>query len=230
MKRRHVAILNFNGDPNLGIHGFATDSYCILGKSVPEKHIKFLQEIFDVPLIKASIYGTDLIGIFCAGNSNILLIPKIIFKKELEHLKHALKELKIEICIFDTKHTALGNNLLLNDHVIFASTRFSRREIQSLKKLFGLPIKQTDLAGVPTPGSIGVITNKGGIFSTNLSEQDIEFLESILGFEIGIGTVNMGNPFISAGLVANSNGFAVGDRSSGFEISRIDESLGFVSN
>ena len=56
----------------------------------------------------------------------------------------------------------------------------------------------------------------------------IKKLEKMLGFEIGLGTINLGNPFVSSGIIANSFGFAVGEASSGFEISRVDESLGFL--
>jgi len=78
------------------------------------------------------------------------------------------------------------------------------------------------------PGSVGKINNQGGIFSPNLTEDDIKAVEKLLGFEIGLGTINLGNPFISSGVMANSFGFAVGTASSGFEITRVDESLGFL--
>jgi translation initiation factor 6 len=85
-----------------------------------------------------------------------------------------------------------------------------------------------NLANMSVPGSVSKITNKGAIFSPNLSDDDIKKVESLLKIEIGLGTVNLGNPFLSAGLIANSFGFAIGQQSSGFEISRVDESLGFI--
>ena len=46
--------------------------------------------------------------------------------------------------------------------------------------------------------------------------------------EVGIGTVSTGSSIVSSGVIANSNGFLVSSNSSGFEIGRIDESLGFI--
>jgi translation initiation factor 6 len=53
-------------------------------------------------------------------------------------------------------------------------------------------------------------------------------VEEYLGFEIGLGTLNMGSPIVGSAVVANSNGFIVGGLSSGHEIGRVEESLGFL--
>ena len=42
------------------------------------------------------------------------------------------------------------------------------------------------------------------------------------------GSVNMGNPYVKAGIITNSNGFLIGNQSSGFEQSFVDEALGFL--
>ena len=35
-KRRHVIVTNFNSNPNVGLYGYATDKYCLIGTEVPE--------------------------------------------------------------------------------------------------------------------------------------------------------------------------------------------------
>jgi translation initiation factor 6 len=43
-----------------------------------------------------------------------------------------------------------------------------------------------------------------------------------------IGTVNHGDPMIGTGLVANSKGAIIGRNTTGIEMGRIEEALGFL--
>ena len=228
MSHKHISILSFHGDPNIGLHGLATDKYCIVGKCVSDKQVKELEDVLKVPVYRATIYGTDLAGLFLAGNSSVLLVPKIVFENELKNLKIAMEKINVKIFVIDTDHTAFGNNILLNDKNAIISTVFNKEAEKQIHTALGFKPIMMDLAGTSVPSSVGKITNKGAIFSPNLSDDDIRKLEKLLGFELGLGTVNLGNPFISAGLIANSFGLAIGEQSSGFEISRVDESLGLM--
>jgi len=223
----HVAKLNFNGDPNVGLRALATDKFCLIGRDVPEKYDAKLEEVLGVPLIRTNLYNTPLVGIFAVANSTHLFVPDIIFKSELENLKVKLKKHNIKIITLKTDHTALSNSIVLNDKICFTSTLIETQVIEAIKNT-GLEVFQTDLAETKVPGSLGILTNKGAIFAPNLSDPEIKLIEKALGFEIGLGTVNMGNPFLSSGIIANSNGFIIGSLSSGPEIARIDEALGFL--
>jgi len=229
MNDEHAAVMNFHGDPNVGLHGFATDKFCLVGKTVNDKQAADLERKMKVPVIRATLYGMDLVGLFAAGNSSSLVLPKIIFDHELKNLKTSLEKLDVKISVIETEHTAFGNNILVNDKIAIISNVYDKETAKQIAQ--ALEVKdfvQMDLANTKVPGSVGKITNKGAIFSPNLSEAEIRKLEKLLGFEIGLGTINLGNPFVSSGVIANSHGFAAGEASSGFEISRVDESLGFL--
>lgn len=224
----HALKLEFNSNPNLGFYGIATDAFCMLGLSVPDKHIKLIEEALKVPVIKANVYGTSLLGIFSVANSKNILLPKVIFKRELEDIRKNLEPLGININVLDSKETAFNNNILVNDKVGIVSPVFTKEEVDKIEEFLGVRTIQIKLANSTVPGSAGVLTNKGGIFHMDLSDEEIKKVEKLVGFEIGIGSVNMGNPWISSGVIANSKGFLVGNFSSGYEIARIDESLGFI--
>lgn len=53
-------------------------------------------------------------------------------------------------------------------------------------------------------------------------------IKDVLGVDVDIGTVNFGSPFPSSGAMANSNGFIASPESSGPELGRITEALGFI--
>lgn len=228
MSQKHISILSFHGDPNIGLHGMATDKYCIVGKCVTDKQVKDLEETLKVPVFRLTIYGTDLAGLFLAGNSSVLLAPKIIFENELKILKSTMEKINVKVFLIDTNHTAFGNNILMNDKTVVVSTTFNDETKKQIQAATGLKPISMDLAGTSVPSSVGKLTNKGAIFSPNISDEEIKELEALLKFEIGLGTNNLGNPFIAAGVIANSFGFAMGEQSSGFEISRVDESLGLM--
>ena len=224
----HVAKLNFKGDPNVGLYCAVSDKVCLVGKVVPAKQAKLLKDIFKVPVIQTNVYGTSLVGIFTAISKNIILLPEVVFERELSSIRDAAAKFNIEVKTIKTDNTALANNIICNDKVGIVSTNFSKAEVKEIEKALKIKVKQFDLAEMDTPGSAGVLTSKGAMFSPNLDDKEIAKVEKILGFEIGLGSVNMGSPIVHSGLVANSKGFIIGGLSSGYEIGRAEESLGFL--
>ena len=223
----HVDKINFKGDPNIGLYALATDSFVLIGAELNKKQTELLNEIFQVPIITSKIYGTPFAGIFCAANKEVLLVPELIFDKEFNSLKKQLKGIVV-VKKFKTVHTALGNTILANDKHAIISADFSTAELKKIEKLMNVKIKKIEIAESNVPGAYGILTNKGAIFGSITSDSSIKELEKYLKFEVGIGTVSTGSSIISSGVIANSKGFLVSDNSSGFEIGRIDESLGFI--
>lgn len=230
MEDKRILKLNFHGDPNVGLHGLTTDKFCLLGRCTTEGDVKEIEKILKVPVIQIGLYGTDLIGLFAVATRDSVLIPDIVFPNELKKIKEELAEVSTETHTIKTEHTALGNNILLNEKSGIISTVFDKKAVAQIKNAFPkIKFEQFDLSGLTIPGSVGKVTNKGGIFSPNLSDADIKKIEKLFGFEIGLGTVNMGNPFVSSGIIANSQGIIVGSASSGYEMSRVFESLSFFA-
>lgn len=224
----HVAKINIDGDPNIGLYCIASDNFCLVGKSVPKKYMKIIAEVFKVPIIQSNVYGTSLVGVFAVACKNILLLPDVIFENELNEIKSKAAEIGVTIKLIKTEHTALANNILCNSKKGILSSRFSAGDRKKITEALNLETKQLDLAQTKTPGSIGALTTRGAIFSSNLNNEEIKLVENFLGIEIGLGSVNMGSQMIGSGVVANSNGFLVGGDSSGYEIGRVEESLGFL--
>ena len=75
-----------NGEDFVGLLGFASDKYAIVAPGF--KDVSAL----NVPTIKTTIYGTNMLGLFCAGNSNGILIPYFIEKEKTAKIKKELKD------------------------------------------------------------------------------------------------------------------------------------------
>jgi translation initiation factor 6 len=73
-----------------------------------------------------------------------------------------------------------------------------------------------------------VATNRGILVHPRANPAEITQLEEAVDIPIGVGTVNMGSGLVGSGLLANSRGYLAGVGTSGFELGRIEEVLGFL--
>lgn len=210
---------NFFGDPNIGLYGFATDSYCFLGLEPPKGILEKMKSILNVDIKIANVTGTGLVGIFCAGNSNGILLPKIIEDYELKTLK---KMFDINLEILKTKETALGNLILCNDNGCLIA-----RELKKFKKeisdCLDCEVEVGSIKRMNLVGSIAKATNIGCLCHRDAKEKEVKIVENLLKVKADIGTVSYGNPFIKCGIIVNSKGLLTSEQTTGPELGRLFE-------
>ena len=209
---------SFYNNPNIGLYAFATDSYCILAPNIKEALVEKIKAVLKVPIYQLTIFNSNLIGVFCSGNENLLLVPSLITEHEIRDLE----KFKIPYKIIDTKLTALGNNLIIKDNICLANPNYGKNTIKQLKDF---TVIQDKIANFSIVGSCAVITKKGCLLHIDSDEKDIKKIENLFKVKSDIGTVNMGNPYVHSGIIANSKGYIVGGQTSGPEIMRIDFAL-----
>jgi translation initiation factor 6 len=219
----YVKRASFHGDVNIGLFGFASDKFVIL----PDKTLD--TSVLDVPPVTSTISDTQLIGLFLVGNSKGIVFPKIVEESERENILSSLRELGLEVntVVLKSKYTALGNLIVCNDKGAIVSDllKSSRRTIEDA---LDVEVVIAEIAESKLPGSFCVATNRGFLLSNNGSEDDYELLKDVLKVDGDIGSVNFGSVFVRSGIIANSNGYVVGEMTTGVELSRIDEALGFI--
>ncbi len=221
----HVLMTNFHGNPNVGLYGYANDAYCLLGRDIPHQQARAIEQVLKVPVHQISMCGTSLIGVFCAGNNHMLLVPSLAFHHELD----ALDKLNIKFKVIKTKLTALGNNLLVNDHGCLANPEFSADTKKIIRQALGVSLKPGTIAGLETVGSAAILNKIGGVIHRDVEKAELRYVEDLFNTEFETGTVNMANPLIRSGVICNSHGFVVGDHSGGPEVNNIDHALGFLA-
>jgi translation initiation factor 6 len=206
---------NFYGNPNVGLYGFATDKYCVIGKGLPKKLIKEIEKILDVPIYEININGSHLIGVYCCGNEKILLVPEIIKKNEEDELK----KLKLPYKLIKSKFSALGNNISVFGNKGILSSECSD---ELKKELAEFDIKILKLKNNNTVGSCLVINKNGCLASSDFDQEHLDKVEQFLNVKTRIGSINKGNPYVKSGMIVNSKGYIVGNDTTGVEIMRID--------
>lgn len=226
----HILKTNINGNPNVGLYGFTTNKYCLLGEEVSDSVKEKISNILNVPCYKLNIAGTSLLGVFLAGNDDILLIPNIVFPWEIEKIEKIAKEHNFKYEIIESELTALGNNIVCNENGCLINPEYSENVKNQIEKIMNIPIKQGQIANLPTVGSLVALNNKGCAIHRDGEDFEIDFVNSTLNVEAETATVNMGNPFIKSGIIVNNNGFMVGDFSGGPEITYLDEIFGFIGD
>jgi len=217
----HLKQISINGEDFIGLMGMSTDNYAIISPKFPDINV------LRVPILKTMLYGTNLVGLFCVGNSNGLILPYFISKNKIALIKRFLSEngIDIEIGTLKSKYTAVGNMIACNNNAAIVSPKI--RSIRIIEDILDVEVIRSTIGEHDEVGACCVVTNKGFVSHPD-ARDEIEKLSEIFNVNGSIGSVNFGFPFVKSGLIANSNGYLVGSRTTGIEIGRIDEALGFL--
>jgi len=219
----HVAKANVNGNPNVGLFGFDAGEAVLFGEKLRTKQKHLFEEVLGKPLRTIRIAGTNFPGVFLAGNSKATLVPRIIFDSE----ERVLKDLGLKYVIMDTEVTCLGNTIACNDHGAIVGTEFSESEVKFIEKHLGVEVVKMDVAGLTTPGAVIVVNGKRAVVHKDVSDEELKIIEKTLKVKAFPASINLGGPYLRAGLLRTTHGFIVGDLSGGPEIVNIDEALGY---
>lgn len=213
--------INFDGDPNVGLYGFATDKYCFIGS---DRYTAKIKDVLGVKTYAFPLLNMDLVRIFCTGNSNGIVMPQVI--EDYDPVAEKIKK-NIQTLLIDSRYSSVGNLILMNDNGILISPLI-KKHLREIEKFFGLRCEITTIANMNLIGNVGFATNKGCLLHPKVKEKEKRLIEHVLGVDADITTVNFGSPYPGAGIIANSNGFVVSEVCSGPELGRITDVLGFL--
>jgi len=216
---------NFHGDVNIGLFSRTSDKFCIVGNFVMDKSKQKMEEFLGADVFKTTIANTDLVGIFCAMNSNGILLPNIVNKRELDFFKRLKKQYGVNVAILPSRFTAIGNLIAANDNGAIISDVFSKAIKRKIEDCLGVQAEYSTVAKQIVVGSLSVVTNKGCLLHRDADEDEIKKVEEILKVKTDIGTANFGSPFVGSAVIANSKGAVVGEQTTGPEVVRIAETL-----
>lgn len=103
-----------------------------------------------------------------------------------------------------------------------------KESINKMRDVFSVPVHRGTIAELNTVGMVAVVTNKGLLCHPKVTDEEKSILEKVFHVPVMIGTVNHGSPVIGSGLVANAKGALIGKFTTGIEMGRIEEALGFL--
>ncbi|GAB4306535.1 MAG: translation initiation factor IF-6 [Methanobacteriaceae archaeon] len=216
--------INLNGNPNIGVSISTTDNVAIVPMNMLDSAIEVIKEALEVEIIKTSISGSSLAGALSIGNSNGILVSRYALDREVEKIKKA----DVDVGRIPDRFTAVGNIILANDNGALVNPLLSDESVDVIETVLNVEVVKTTIAGFKIIGSVGTATNKGILLHPQTTKNELELVEKIMKVSADIGTVNNGVGLIGACTAANSNGVIVSQDTTGPELARIEESLGFL--
>ncbi|PSP71870.1 translation initiation factor IF-6 [Halobacteriales archaeon QS_3_64_16] len=215
----------FAGSAYVGVFARATDEYLLVGTNVDEELLEALCEELSVPAIETTIGGSGTIGALLAGNSNGLIASGRLTGAEHEALEDATS---LPVTPLPGTINAAGNVVLANDEGALVHPDVPEEAIVAVAEGLDVPAESASIADIGTVGTAAVATNRGVLCHPKTSDADLDFLEELFGVPADIGTINYGAPLVGSGLVANEHGYVTGEDTTGPELGRIEDALGYI--
>jgi len=215
--------LNISGSPVVGVFAACTDAYVFVPYDISDEIIKELEASLGVEAHRTSISGSSIIGSLVRGNSRGAIVADFVLERELRAIKKYIKAVRLT-----EELNAAGNLIIANDTAALVHPDLTDISVEKIKKTLGVDVKQGTIGGLKTVGMAGIATNKGVLVHPKSTPAEIGMIEELFGIPVDIGTVNFGSPLVGSGILANSTGYVVGEETTGPEISRIEDTLGYL--
>ena len=214
----------FSGSSYVGVFARATDECLLIRPDVEEAVHDACGDELGADPVPTTIGGSGTVGALAVGNENGILVSSRATDREMATIEDAVN---LPVTALPGRINAAGNVVLANDSGAYVHPDFTREAVQTVQDSLDVPVTRGDIAGVQTVGTAAVATNRGVLCHPKTSDETLDRLEEILDVPADIGTINYGGPLVGAGLVANDSGYVVGERTTGPELGRIDDALGY---
>ena len=214
------------GNPNVGVFILATDDIAIVPYNLLDDKMDIIKDTLEVEVIKSSISGSSLIGSLAVANSNGIVVSPHVLDREVKQFE----DLGLNVATIPGQYTAVGNIVAANDKGAIASPFLSPEAIEVIEDTLKVKVETSHIVGSDIIGSLISVTNKGFLISKNALKSEVNFAHEVFGVEGDIGTVGSGIPLVGACIISNSNGAIVAKNSTGPEMARVEEALGFLDD
>ena len=201
--------------PNIGIFTNVNDKFVFVPNGFAETKAENLAKYLKTGCIMTPVANTRLLGVLMVLNNHGILLPRTSSPEEIANLQ---KSTGLNVKILDTKHNALGNLISVNDKGGVISPLVEKEFIKEIEDVLDIEVIQKRIAGYDQVGAVMDANNLGAVIHPEADEEDIKNFSNILGVNVEPATINGGIPFVSSGILANSNAVVVGNLTSGPEI------------
>ena len=214
------------GNPNIGVFTIATNDFAIVPDNLLDEKAELIKEILEVDVVKSSISGSSLIGSLAVANSNGIVVSPHVLDREVKQFE----DLGLKVAAIPGNYTAVGNIVAANDKGAIASPFLSQEAISVIEKTLDVNVESSSIVGSDIIGSLISVTNRGFLIDKRAVQTELNFAQKAFGVEGDIGTVGKGISLVGACILANDKGAIVAKDSTGPEMARVEEALGFLDD
>ncbi|AKB13184.1 MAG: translation initiation factor IF-6 [Methanosarcina thermophila] len=208
--------------PLIGVFATCTEDFVLVPRGTKPETCAILEDSLEVKAIETLVNGSVVVGALSRGNSNGFLFSYGTDTREIQ------KRTGVKAEILPGKLNAVGNIVLANDYAALVHPELSDSAVETIASVLEVEVYRGTIAGIKNVGMAGVVTNKGLLVHPKVTPPEKEILENIFKLPAYIGTTNYGTQMLGSGLLANSKSYLAGSDTTGPELGRIEEALGFV--
>ncbi|MFB6122620.1 MAG: translation initiation factor IF-6 [Haloferacaceae archaeon] len=216
---------SFAGSSYVGVFARVADDCLLVRPDADDELVAEMSAELDATAVETTVGGSGTVGALATGNESGILVSARTTDREKTAIEEAVDRPVVEL---PGRINAAGNVVLANDYGAYVHPDLSREAVRAVKEALDVPVERGDLADVRTVGTAAVATNDGVLCHPKSREPELEALEDHLDVRADIGTVNYGAPLVGSGLVANDAGYVVGQDTTGPELGRIEDALGYI--
>lgn len=216
---------NYEGSPEIGAYSLLTNTYALIGKSTNRIFYSYLQSSLTIPICETFINQITTVGSFTVGNKHGLLLPHNTTDVELQHIRNSLSN-TVKVKRVNETFNALGNVILVNDHVALVHADLGSETVEILKDYLKVDVLVMAIGNESLVGTFGRMNNVGLLVQPNVDENEVLELSNMLSLRVIAGTVNRGNNTIGGGVVVNDYVGFVGHRSTVHEMTVMNAVFG----
>lgn len=220
MKDRRLKIA---GSSLLGVFSRCTEDVVLVPPETDPRIFPVLEEGLGTKPLVFRAAGSSVVGSLVSGNSNGFVVSAYATDEEIKVLSEHGKVVRLP-----GKISAAGNVILANDNAALVHPGLGTRACNRIAEALNVEVRRGTVGGLKTVGMTSVATNKGILAHPRISEEELAMLEDLFQLPVDVGTVNFGSPLVGSGLLANGRGYLAGSETTGPELGRIEDTLGFV--
>ncbi len=220
---RRVAI---DGTSVLGVFATCTEDLLVVTPSLSQEARDNLERELAVRSAPLLIGSGSVVGSLVAGNSNGFIVSNSASRSEIQQLKAHANGCKVRK--LPGRINAVGNVILANDNAALINPNLITRAERVVEETLRVDVRRGTVASLKTVGMAACATNSGVLAHPKITDGELSVLDSVFQVPVNVGTVNYGSPLVGSSLLANTKGYVAGLETTGIELGRIEEALGFI--
>ncbi len=214
-----------SGSAYVGVFARATDDCLLVRPDIEQSLLNDFESELEVPAIPTTVAGSGTVGALAVGNENGLLVSERVTDRERDRIE---EETDLPVVELPGRINAAGNVVLANDEGAFVHPDLPRNALTAVSDALEVPVERGMIADVRTVGTAAAVTDRGVLCHPKTTDEKLDFLEDLFGVYADIGTINYGGPLVGSGLIANGSGYIAGEETTGPELGRIEDALGYI--
>ncbi|MEZ3115231.1 translation initiation factor IF-6 [Halobaculum sp. MBLA0147] len=216
---------SFTGSSYVGVYARATDDVLLIDPAVDDDVTTAIAEELSVTAVETTVGGSGTVGSLTVANETGVVVSDQATDEEIDLIADATDGAVARI---PGRLNAAGNVVLANDTGAVVHPELTDEAVSVVEDTLDVPVTDGRLADVQTVGTAAVATEDGVICHPQATEEQLTAIEEHLDVYADLGTVNYGAPLVGSGVIANEADYVAGEDTTGPELGRIEDTLGYI--